>query len=142
MGNVLSVIKINNHEYHAKVRGIKNNIYDVVLDPEHPKKSTCSCPRAKGKSIVCKHKIAAYYAVHPEEALEIKKEKEEQRKCQDKLEQEFMERHKKRVLEATKYVDSLSVEEMRNIIINYRVIEAEKFEEQFYEDSDEYDYYY
>ena len=141
MGYVLEVKKINDHEYHAKVKGSKDNIYDVVLDPYHPKKSSCTCPRAKDKLVVCKHKIAVYYSIFPEEALEIKKEREEREAYQEKLEQEYMERHHKRVLETTKYVDSLTIEEMRNIIINQRVREMEEFEERFYEDPDEYGYY-
>ena len=60
---------------------------------------------------------------------------------QEKLEQEYEERHRKRVEEARQYVESLTVEEMKRIIIGYRVSEMEEIEEQFYEDPDEYDYW-
>ena len=53
-----------------------------------------------------------------------------------------MVRHEKRVKEATKYVESLTFEEMRRILINYKVNELEESEEQFYEDpyDEEYDW--
>lgn len=51
-------------------------------------------------------------------------------------------RHKKRVKEATKYVESLSFEEMKRILIDYKVSEAEEFEEQFYENPFDDEYYW
>ena len=141
-GNVFSVRKINDGEYHATVKGSKNNVYTVIYIPNHPRKTTCSCPRANGKLSVCKHKVAVHYYLNPEEALIIKKQREEQLRLQEQLEKEFMERHKKRVKEATKYVESLTFEEMRRILINYKVNELEECEEQFYEDpyDEEYDW--
>lgn len=72
----------------------------------------------------------------------IKKQREEQLRLQEQLEKEFIERHKKRVKEATKYVESLILEEMKQIIFNYKINELEEFEEQFYEDpyDEEYDW--
>ena len=72
----------------------------------------------------------------------IKKQREEQLRLQEQLEKEFMVRHEKRVKEATKYVESLTFEEMRRILINYKVNELEESEEQFYEDpyDEEYDW--
>ena len=72
----------------------------------------------------------------------IKKQREEQLRLQEQLEKEFIERHKKRVKEATKYVESLTLEEMKQIIFNYKINELEEFEEQFYEDpyDEEYDW--
>ena len=72
----------------------------------------------------------------------IKKQREEQLRLQEQLEKEFIERHKKRDKEATKYVESLTLEEMKQIIFNYKINELEEFEEQFYEDpyDEEYDW--
>lgn len=53
----------------------------------------------------------------------IKKQREEQLRLQEQLEKEFIERHKKRVKEATKYVESLTLEEMKQIIFNYKINE-------------------
>ena len=72
----------------------------------------------------------------------IKKQREEQLRLQEQLEKEFIERQKKRVKEATKYVESLTLEEMKQIIFNYKINELEEFKEQFYEDpyDEEYDW--
>lgn len=69
----------------AKVAGSNGAYYDVTIDIAHPRKSKCNCPHADGKRIVCKHMIAAYFAVRPWEAqkyieeLEAYWEEEEQR---------------------------------------------------------------
>ena len=86
--------------------------------------------------------MAVHYYLNPEEALIIKKQREEQLRLQEQLEKEFIERHKKRVKEATKYVESLTLEEMKQIIFNYKINELEEFKEQFYEDpyDEEYDW--
>ena len=140
-GNVLSVKKVNDIEYHALVKGSNDNVYEIKYIPDHPKKTTCSCPRANNKMVVCKHKVAVYFALNPEEALMVKKQREEELKRQEQLEDEFMERHNKRVEKATKYVESLTIEEMKKILISHKIIELEEFEEQFYEEPYEDDFY-
>ena len=45
---VLECNIINDIEVEGKVKGSGNNIYDVRLDLEHPKRSTCTCPFAEG----------------------------------------------------------------------------------------------
>lgn len=140
-GNVLNVIKVNNNQYSATVRGSNANTYTVIYIPGHPKLSTCSCPRANGKFTVCKHKVAVYYYLNPDEADIIRKEREEQRKYQERLEQEYIIRHEKRVAEARKYVESLSIAEMKELLINHIISQTEEFEEQFYEDPfDDYEW--
>lgn len=47
------------------VTGSEGKAYDVVIDPSHPKKSTCNCPFAEGRRVVCKHMIALYFASIP-----------------------------------------------------------------------------
>ena len=137
-GNVLSVKKINDNEYHATIKGSKDNIYEVVLNPKHPKKSSCTCPRAKDKFVVCKHKVAVFYAIHPNEAQIVKEEREKELKYQEELEEEYMVRHQKRIEKAKKYVESLSIEEMKQILIDYKITELEEYEEQFYESPDDF----
>lgn len=50
------------------VRGSESKIYHVAVDIAHPRRSRCDCPHANGKQIVCKHKVAVYFAVFPQEA--------------------------------------------------------------------------
>lgn len=54
--------------FDAKVLGSSGKPYSVELHIDHPRKSKCSCPHADGKRIICKHIVAAYFAVLPEEA--------------------------------------------------------------------------
>ena len=54
--------------YSAKVAGSSNKHYSVELNTNHPRKSKCNCPHADGKRIICKHIVATYFTVLPEEA--------------------------------------------------------------------------
>ena len=64
--------KINENEYESVVKGTNN--YNVHLDIEHPRKSTCNCPLANGKRIICKHIVATYFTALPREAQEFEEE--------------------------------------------------------------------
>lgn len=70
---VIKLNKIDEGEYLSIVKGTHN--YNVHLNIEHPRKSTCDCPLANGKRIICKHIVATYFAVFPKEQLILKKSK-------------------------------------------------------------------
>ena len=74
-GKVSKWKKIDNYLYEARVTGSKT--YDVVIDVKHPKRSTCDCPHAEGTRRVCKHKVALYLKVFPDELQRVMKEIEE-----------------------------------------------------------------
>ena len=65
---VLSINKINENEYEGTVAGSSNEPYSVHIDILHPKRSTCNCPFAEGNKKICKHKVALYFSVFPDEA--------------------------------------------------------------------------
>ena len=75
--------------YSARVVGSSNEPYSVELHIDHPRKSKCSCPHADGKRIICKHIVATYFAVIPEEAerfyVEAIAYEEEEEKQADEL---------------------------------------------------------
>ena len=54
-------------EYTGKVSG-NGRSYDVHIDLKHPRKSTCNCPHADDKRIICKHMVALYFSIFPKEA--------------------------------------------------------------------------
>ena len=56
---VVELNKINENEYSSIVKGTNN--YNVHLDIEHPRKSSCNCPLTNGKRIICKHIVATYF---------------------------------------------------------------------------------
>ena len=74
--------KLNNNEYTSIASGNKD--YNVYLNIEHPRKSTCNCPLANGKRIICKHIVATYFTAVPNSAKNFEKE-------QEKLQQEYEE---------------------------------------------------
>lgn len=78
---IIKLNKINKNVYESVVKG--TNTYKVHLDIEHPRKSTCDCPFAKGKRIICKHIVATYFTALPKEA---KMFEEEQKRLQEDYE--------------------------------------------------------
>lgn len=85
---VSSFKKISNTLYKGVVSGNSNEPYNVTLDIAHPKKSTCTCPHAEGTRRICKHKIALYFTIFPDEAERLinearaYEEEEDQRQIQ------------------------------------------------------------
>ena len=54
--------------YDGVVEGSNGNSYVVHVDKIHPRKSTCTCPFADGRRVVCKHMIALYFTAEPKAA--------------------------------------------------------------------------
>ena len=52
-------------------------IYHVTINREHPRSSTCDCPYAKGRKVVCKHMIALLFTAEPKIYEDYKRECEE-----------------------------------------------------------------
>lgn len=64
---VLSCDKISDCEYVGTVQGTMAEPYKVRINLEKTLSSTCDCPFANGRKI-CKHMIAVFYTVFPDEA--------------------------------------------------------------------------
>ena len=62
---VIAWEKTGEHTYDGSVSGNKGHTYKVHIDKEHPRKSTCTCPFADGRRVVCKHMIALYFTAEP-----------------------------------------------------------------------------
>lgn len=60
--------KISETEFCGIVDGSDNKNYTVKIDTLHPRKSSCNCPHADGRRIVCKHMIALFFTAFPNEA--------------------------------------------------------------------------
>jgi len=65
---IAEINKISETEFSGKAIGTQKQPYDVKIDISHPRKSSCNCPHANGKRIICKHQIALYFSVFPNEA--------------------------------------------------------------------------
>ena len=104
--------QINEFEYTAIVDGSNNSKYQVYININKPRSSKCSCPFAEGNKVICKHMIATYFKVKPELAKQIEdeliaEEEEEEREFNRKYNEIF------------EYVNSLTEEEAKNILIEY-----------------------
>lgn len=110
---IFSVEKLSGTEYVGKSRGSCEKLYDIKIDVAHPRKSSCNCPHANGKRIICKHQVALYFMIFPNEAKEyydeVMKYEEEEQKRQDEIDRKVI-----------KYINSLSKEELRNTL--YQVL--------------------
>lgn len=58
------------------VAGSGDGNYHVHVDMEHPRKSTCDCPLANGKKIICKHIVAVSLCLDESEADRFKKKRQ------------------------------------------------------------------
>lgn len=73
---VVSWEKTGQNTYDGVVAGSGRNTYTVHIDKAHPRKSTCSCPFAEGRRVVCKHMIALYFTAEPQAAKDFLKQVE------------------------------------------------------------------
>lgn len=129
--------RLNEFVYDAQVEG--SEVYDVHLDVNHPRKSTCTCPHAAGKQVICKHKVAVYFSIFPEEAQKAINERNEYRRELEEREKEYDRKVKEERKRITEYVKSLSNKEVRERLINYMVHDAmEYIQDPYDEDDDEW----
>lgn len=110
--------KISDEEYFGEVKGNSADRYHVTINVAHPRKSSCNCPHADGRRIICKHKVALYFSAFPDEAEEYIDEIEA-------YEREEEERRATRLMDLVKYVKSLSKKELQEALIS-ALIELEE----------------
>ncbi len=65
-GNVKKCTQLSEFEFEGEVQGSNIKPYYVTINTKHPKKSFCDCPFANGNTI-CKHMVALFFAVSPED---------------------------------------------------------------------------
>ena len=108
---VREIERISDSQFRGVVAGTDGAVYDVLIDLEHPRKSTCTCPHAAGKRIVCKHKIALFFMAFPQEA-----EKYYHEVVEYELEQERLQEERERKLEA--FVKSMTKSQLQNLLLD------------------------
>lgn len=118
-GKVLSQERIGDDRVRGTVAGSIEAPYEVTIDLQHPKRSVCNCPHAEGTRRVCKHKVALFFSVFPEEADRLIKENEEWEAEQERRVQEEYK-------EIERYVYSLSKQELREELI-WRMMEKRDY---------------
>ena len=133
---VKEIKQINDSEYEAIVKGSKDNLYTVIINPNHPRKSSCTCLHANGRRLICKHMIAAYLSINKNLYEELKKIREEEERLRELAEKASRERFERKLKEVEDYVNSLSFKEAKEKLISYMMMEYTQYDED-----DEYDYY-
>jgi hypothetical protein len=103
---VISWERTGTFAYDGVVSGSEGNKYTVHIETNHPRRSTCNCPFAEGRRVVCKHMIALYFTAEPEAVDNFIKQVEE-------WEAEEQEREKQHFEDLRKYVNQLSKAELR-----------------------------
>lgn len=92
---VINLEKTGENIYAATVAGSSNRTYSIALNIDHPRKSKCNCPHAAGKRIICKHIVAAYFTILPNEAekfyADIMAHQEEEETQQEELSDKVIE---------------------------------------------------
>ena len=112
-----SVEKTGPHTYDGTVQG--EQLYHVHIDKEHPRRSTCTCPFAEGRRVICKHMIALYFTAEPKAAEDFLKQVEEWEKEEEEEEQRHYE-------ELREYVYSLRKVELQQLYLEALIEEEER----------------
>jgi uncharacterized Zn finger protein len=103
---VVNIVKVSDNEYDGIVLGSNENKYNVHLNSEHPRNSMCDCPLANGKKIICKHIVALYFTVFPNEAQKFIDD-------MDKAQEEYEEYKNKIYNKTMKFIDRMSKSELQ-----------------------------
>lgn len=124
--------KLSDTAYCGKVSGSGSASYSVEIDIAHPRKSKCNCPHADGRRIICKHMIALYFTIFPEEAERIYNEalkyEEEEEAYQEQMQTKLV-----------RYVHSMKKEELREALLDILFSGPEWQYEHFIRDYVEWD---
>lgn len=113
---VEKIQKITESEYASVVVGTRTEPYKVSINLNHVRQSKCNCPHAEGRRIICKHMVALYFTIFPQEAENYIKEVEKYERAEEQREEE-------RCREIRKYVYSLSKAERREALLDYMLEE-------------------
>lgn len=88
---VIKKKQVDENTISGEVSGSGQKIYHVSINLAHPRSSSCDCPHANGKRIVCKHMVALYFAAFPKEAqtyyAEVMEAEEEADAWHEKMEE-------------------------------------------------------
>ena len=100
---IKNINKVSDTEYTSAAFGTKE--YSVYLNLKNPRKSTCNCPLANGKRIICKHIVATYFSVATGSAKEFEDE-------QNRLQEEYEEYQENEYKNAIKFINKMSKKEL------------------------------
>lgn len=107
---VLILETLGDMRFRGTVLGNGKSPYITVIDLNHLRRSSCNCPHAGGKRIICKHMVATFFTAFPEDAkkyyAEVLANEEDAEKYQEELFRKLV-----------KYVRSLKKEEAQDKLL-------------------------
>lgn len=106
---IRDIKEISDIEYTSIASGTRE--YNVYLNLEKPRQSTCNCPLANGKKIICKHIVATYFSVVPGSAKEFEDE-------QNRLQEEYEEYQENKYKNAIKFINKMSKKDLVEELIH------------------------
>ncbi len=114
-GKVLTCKDEGDGWFSGAVQGTAEQPYSVRISLNHPRKSTCDCPHAKDRLVVCKHKVALFFKAVPNAEEDFLQEVEKEEFFYNaELKREEEERH----WEIVTYVNSLTKAQLQQELIN------------------------
>ena len=127
-GFVIELKQLDENIYSSVVSGTYN--YNVILNLNNLRKCSCSCPH---KVKICKHVMATYYTVFPEEAKQYEEGLKLVIKGCNEHRQRKDEQYNKVYKKAVEHVNSLTVDELKKELVNFIV------NRDYYDEYDSYD---
>jgi len=130
-GKVVEHKKVSDYEFDAKVCNDETKIYNIHLDLNHPRKSTCNCPYADGRRIICKHMVASYFAIFPVKAKEYIEEIERYEEEEEERFQQSIIMREERIKDIEKYLNKLTKKELKEKLLEC-MIDSEFYDDDLY----------
>ena len=107
---VLHLQRLDDTRFQAVVSGSRKASYEVIMDLDHVRCSSCTCPHAAGRRVICKHMLAVFFTAFPEEA---KSYYENVQKAEEDRENYLQAREDKLI----KYVYGLKKQEAQQLLL-------------------------
>lgn len=98
---------------------LDSNLYHASIDIAHPRRSTCDCPFANGRRVICKHMVALLFTAEPDQADALNEEAAS-------WERQAEEKWKEKCSEIRKHVMSMTKKELQESLISYKIWEEER----------------
>ena len=127
-GFVKELKQLDENIYTSVISGTYN--YNVILNLNNLRKCSCSCPH---KVKICKHVMATYYTVFPEEAKQYEEGLKLVIKGYNEHKQRKEEQYNEVYKRALEHVNSLTVDELKEELVNFMV------DREYYDEYDPYD---
>lgn len=108
-GKIRFCDKITNTEFVGACAGSNGEEYEIYIDTEHPKRSTCTCPHAEGTRRCCKHKVALFFTAYPNEAKQLYNDAMAEIEEEEKYSEEMEAR-------VDSYIESLKKSELKQLV--------------------------